>query len=674
MASSVAWGLDVGTTSLKAIKLTRAGDKVNVEAFDVIDHTHFLTEPDVNRDEVIRTSIMRFLERNPIPRREPVFIGVPGSTTFARFVKLPPVEPKKIPEIVKFEAIQQIPFPLDQVNWDFKTFSNPDSPDVEVGIFAMKKDLVVQVLANFVSNNVTVYGVQMNPLAVYNAVSYDGSDGQKGTVVLDIGAEHTDLVVVDRGRLWLRTVNIGGNNFTDALAKSFKLSFKKAEELKKNAATSKYARQIYQAMRPIFADLATEVQRSIGYYTSAHRDSNLERMIGMGTPFKLPNMQKFLQQSLNMEVIRLENFQKANAEGKMGAGLAENILALPAAYGLALQGLGLGQIDTNLLPVEVARQMLWKAKRPWFAAAAACVVAGVVMQGVRYSMDRSAFDAERNSSTAIQNTNTINKYDQLHTRYVQATDTYDTDLATIQSFTNLSQDRAFWPGIYRVLYDMLPQDHQPDIATESGDRQQQNRIVVRFVTSDFKATLPPIDAPTGGAGGPGGFGGQPGGPPAVAGDRTGFSVVMAGYTPHRDGVDVIRKYVDRLAKRVNSDDKLPYTLEFGRTPFTGEVLTKGTPINFAGLNSSLVWGGSSSIGPFASAYTPLLAALPPAGGAAGPGGPPAPGTPYPFPGGAAGGGAPTATGLTDPIDPDTKQLQYGDFLFQLNFNILMKKR
>ena len=68
-------------------------------------------------------------------------MSVPGHAAFARFAKLPPVEPKKVPDIVKFEAMQQIPFPLDQVEWDYQTFVSPDSPDVEVGIFAITRVL-----------------------------------------------------------------------------------------------------------------------------------------------------------------------------------------------------------------------------------------------------------------------------------------------------------------------------------------------------------------------------------------------------------------------------------------------------------------------------------------------------------------------------------------------------
>ena len=272
--AATAWGVDIGVSSLKAIKLRRDGDRVTIEAFEIIEHDKFLTEPDVNRDALIRSTLQKFMAKYAV-RRDVVYIGVPGSMTFARFVKLPPVETKKIPEIVRFEAIQQIPFPLEQVNWDYHTFQHPDSPDVEVGIFAMKKELVAQVMSNFRSVDMNVQGVVMSAIAVYNAAAYDGMTDNKGTIIIDMGAEHTDLVIMDQGRLWLRTINIGGNHFTDALAKSFKQPFARAETLKKTAATSKYQKQIYQAMRPIFADLVAEIQRSIGHYSQTHRDSHL---------------------------------------------------------------------------------------------------------------------------------------------------------------------------------------------------------------------------------------------------------------------------------------------------------------------------------------------------------------------------------------------------------------
>ena len=123
-------------------------------------------------------------------------VGVSGQSSFARFIKLPPVEPKKIPEIVRFEAIQQIPFPLDEVEWSYQLFQDESSPDVEVGIFAMRKELVKQHIKYFTDAGLNVQAVQMNPLAVYNAMYHD--ERLKGTtMIIDLGAENTDLIIAE---------------------------------------------------------------------------------------------------------------------------------------------------------------------------------------------------------------------------------------------------------------------------------------------------------------------------------------------------------------------------------------------------------------------------------------------------------------------------------------------
>ena len=210
-----------------------------------------------------------------------------GQRTFAKFIKLPPVETRKIPEIVRFEAIQQIPFPLEDVEWAYHLFQEPDNPDVEVGIFAMRKELVNSHIGFFTTANLNVQVVQMSPLSVYNALYYDSR--LKGTtMIVDVGAESTDLIIAEGEGVWLRSIPIGGNNFTEALCKPFKVDFDKAEELKRNAATSKYSRQIVQNMRPIFADLVSEIQRSMGFYGSTHKESKISRVIALGNTFRLP--------------------------------------------------------------------------------------------------------------------------------------------------------------------------------------------------------------------------------------------------------------------------------------------------------------------------------------------------------------------------------------------------
>ena len=131
---------------------------------------------------------------------------------FARFAKLPPVEPKKIPDIVKFEAVQQIPFPIDQVEWDYQVFAQEDSPDVEVGIFAITKERVNQFLNNYRAVKLNVDALTLSPLAVYNGLAHDMNlkDDGEGVILMDIGTTSTDVIIAESGRIWLRTLPIGG--------------------------------------------------------------------------------------------------------------------------------------------------------------------------------------------------------------------------------------------------------------------------------------------------------------------------------------------------------------------------------------------------------------------------------------------------------------------------------
>jgi len=244
---------------------------------------------------------------------------VPGQAGLVKFIKLPPVEKKRIPDIVKFEAKQQIPFALEEVVWAYQQIGDKSEAGeeeefatVEVGLFAMKRDQINRAILPFTVAGIEVDIVQMSPIALYNFISFDqlkGSGTKDSVVLLDIGADNTDLIITDGTRIWQRNVPIGGNHFTRALTKELKLTFAKAEHLKRNATKAPDPKAVFTAMRGIFNDFASEVNRSIGFYSSVNRQAKILKVVGLGNGFKLPGLQKFLQQNLNgLEVEKLEEF------------------------------------------------------------------------------------------------------------------------------------------------------------------------------------------------------------------------------------------------------------------------------------------------------------------------------------------------------------------------------
>ncbi|MFN0010019.1 MAG: type IV pilus assembly protein PilM [Phycisphaerales bacterium] len=392
MAQSSCWGVEVGAGAVKAVKLARDGEGVTVVDFAVVPHKRPLSSPEIDEKDAKRVALGTLISQHELTKSS-VAISVPGHTAFARFAKLPPVEPKKIPDIVKFEAVQQIPFPIEEVEWDYQTFAAPDSPDVEVGIFAMTGEKVREKLAKWKDLGITPDTLTLSPLAAYNALSYDMqfTESTPGTVILDVGTTSTDLIVAESGRLWIRTFPIGGHNFTEALVSAFNLSYNKAEKLKREAESTQHTRHILQALRPVFGDLAQDVQRSIGYYNSLHRDAKLTRLVGLGETFNLPGLRKFLSQQLQIEVSRLEAFERVKHKNEeRNTEFQKHAMGMATAVGCALQGLGYETIGANLMPVSVTREAVWAKKNKWFLAAAGLGLAAGAVGFLRPLMDKAA--------------------------------------------------------------------------------------------------------------------------------------------------------------------------------------------------------------------------------------------------------------------------------------------
>jgi type IV pilus assembly protein PilM len=693
------WGIDVGRSALKAIRLRALTEGlVEVVGQTYVEHESILTDSSTDRDLKITQALEKFLSQNDISSDQ-VVVSVPGQHTLARFSALPPVDTKKIPDLVRYEADQQIPFDMDEVIWDYQTFQEEETPEIQVGIFAMKRDLIRDYLSHFEAASIEPVIVQSAPLALYNAALFDGLVGEGTTVLVNIGTESTDLILAGKDTLWTRSIPIGGNNFTEALVKAFKLSFSKAENLKRQAATSKYARRIFQAMRPVFADLVQELQRSIGRYTSAHRDAELTKVIGVGNAFSLPVLQKYLQQNLQLDVEHPKSFDKM----QFGPGVEDDEFKgrLPnfaVAYGLALQGLGLTKIDTNLLPPEIARQVVWRKKRPFFGAAAACLLLAAGMVWMRYSWDdgalpdpkdlparsfASAQDAEdftrgpRSGSPASWAQSILNAAQKLQDEYNAAAQGGRAEEEKIAQMRALQDNKAVFPRIVEIVHKALPvpesllRAQSPEEYAEAfkkmGARATRDVVYIESLQIDYipdlndpeydsyfqdiasDANLQPVLAPG-------------------SGPARGFLVRLQCRTPMSRAPLFIRDHFQKALR------------EIGRTPGFGLYVNRVALTSVQEVGGSKdSGGGGPPAGPPRTPAGPQFGQPGPGGqpgrpGAAGPGAPPGFGGPPgvgtgPKPPGLGGGGPPS--GPKGELDPLTGEPVASDWLFTISLDVVL---
>ncbi|MDF1869030.1 MAG: type IV pilus assembly protein PilM [Phycisphaerales bacterium] len=396
-SSNVCWGIEMGYGAIKALKVENDGGTLKVVDFAVINHPRVLSTPELDQNDAMRVALGTLVSKHDLTNAR-VAISIPGHASFARFATLPPVEPKKVPDIVKFEAVQQIPFPLEEVEWDYQTFVSPDSPDIEVGIFAVTRQKIAEQLAMLNDVGLTPELATLSPVAAYNSLAVDlgFTEETPGTIILDIGTVATDMIIAEAGRVWVRSFPIGGHQFTEALVSAFKLSYSKAEKLKRESDQSKHARHVFQAMRPVFSDIVGEIQRSIGFYQSVHADADLKRLIGLGSTFRLPGLRKYLKQQLQLDVYRMEQFKKLNMEGPRAGEFQAASVNMATAYGCVNQVFDRAPLRANLMPVAVLKEAMWKRKVPYFAVGAGLAAAAAGAMFIRPLIDSTAFQgAER---------------------------------------------------------------------------------------------------------------------------------------------------------------------------------------------------------------------------------------------------------------------------------------
>jgi type IV pilus assembly protein PilM len=501
------WGIDIGRCALKALRCRMDGDAIVADGFDYIEYPKLLTQTDSDAAQLVKEALEQFLSRNSV-RGDKVAISVSGESGLARYFKPPPVDVKKIADIVKYEARQQIPFALEDVIWDYQRLAGGQEVDgfaldTEIGLFAMKREQVAKSLQPYNTAAIEVDIIQLAPIAIYNYIGYDVAKGLEpdetydpekpppSMVVLAIGTETTDLVVTNGFRVWQRNIPLGGNHFTKQLSKDLKLTFAKAEHIKRNPKQAEDPKAVFQAMRPVFGDLVTEVQRSLGFFQSLDRRAKITGCVILGNTVKLPGLQQYLSKHLGYDVKEIDSFNKLSGAAVVTSpSFKDNVAAFGACYGLCVQGLNKGKLSTNLLPQEIITKRMIRAKKPW---AVAAVSAAILAFSFNYIFHYQVWNQvhllrEVNHVTWEGAANEAAQVSELSTGFKQADQDRMTKLAMLkqigQEVVGASDRRVLWLELLKAINTSLPHT-----VADNGKPQDYDLVDPKAVPFDKRQNL-----------------------------------------------------------------------------------------------------------------------------------------------------------------------------------------
>ena len=393
LSGRTAWGLDIGESTIKAVKVRKTKAGAEILAFDSIERS-LPSEDTGDKDYHLRTAVSELAERN-VFGRTPVVVSIP-EPAFSRFIPLPPVDKRRIPEVVRYEARQQIPFPIEEVVWDYQLVREPQEigDETEVAIFSLRSQFVYALIANLSLCKIQPCAVLPVPLALYNYLTFD-RDIAKGTIVVDLGAGSTDILICDPENFRVRNISVSGNGITRSLSERLKISLAEAEALKRECGNKVQAKRLLKLVQPTLNDLAGQVQRTIGFFKLQIHNVRIEQALLLGSTFKLPGVRDFFINQLGCDLLPSDVLERISLAGDIdSAELREAMPSLSVATGLALQGLGLGGVSVNLVPREVLFRQEISKKRAYAAAAVGClaVMLGTHMLSLRGDGSRLTVD------------------------------------------------------------------------------------------------------------------------------------------------------------------------------------------------------------------------------------------------------------------------------------------
>lgn len=425
---------------------------------------------------------------------------VAEESVFTRFVTLPPVGAEKIERIVFFEAQQNVPFPIDEVVWDYQQVGGSADEQVQVILVAIKADLIDEINRAVEATGLRTSIVDLATMALYNAFRFNYPDLSGCSLLVDIGARTTNLLFVEPGKIFTRSVPIGGFSVTSAIAKEFDEPLAAAEFRKKRDGFVALAgagfeslggdiARVSKIVRGTMTRLQAELMRSISHYCAQQQGNPPERIFLSGGGAGTPYLREFFHEKLQLPIEFFNPLRKvavASSEDLTEVTRSAHLLSEPV--GLALRAATDCPVKLNLRPKSVARRQELERRRPFLMGAAALFILGLLAWAAYYA---AAADVIRHRTIGIQQ-----KVDKLRT-----TETALVKLRQrIASLDSLAtpliaaiNDRGFWPQIIEELNARMPKEDiwiTELVATSGGKPLGDSDLRI------IRAGTPPIASPT----------------------------------------------------------------------------------------------------------------------------------------------------------------------------------
>lgn len=381
-------GLDIGTSAIRAVELT-VGDGVApiLEAYGQVGLPPGTIVDGEIRDRMQVVAALERLWREGGFSERQVHLGVAGLRAITREVDMPPLPPDELDEAVRFQAHDVVPFPIAETATSAKVIAQyqdaDGSPQIRVLVAAAHRDLVDGVVEAVEEAGLQPIGIDLDTAALARALRDEEATGLTEAIV-SVGAGLTMVVVHQNGVLqFVRTVDLGGDSVTRAIAGALDLPMADAEGLKRHlGAPGEHDSRAVSATQAAIGELVGEIQNSLRFYASQPGRAAPARLLVTGAGAKVTGFMERLALGVEMPVLEASPLARVDTHRlpitpEQAAAIDPTLavpvgLAMPEPTGKAF----------NLLPGEVVARYAERRLRRTLMLVAAVIVLILVAASV----------------------------------------------------------------------------------------------------------------------------------------------------------------------------------------------------------------------------------------------------------------------------------------------------
>ncbi len=343
--TNVLLGLDISSTSVKLLELSKNGDRFRVEAYGVEPlPPNAVVEKNINDVEGVGEAVKRLVSRVKATSKQAA-VAVAGSAVITKTIEMDSaLSDEEMENQITVEADQYIPYPLDEVAIDFEVQGlserNPDQ--VEVLLAACRKENVElrEAVLDLGALKPAVVDIEAHAMKrAFDLVKPQLGSNPDDLVVaiIDIGATMTTLsVLADDKAIYTREQLFGGKQLTEEIQRRYSLSYEEAGLAKKQGGLPDD--YLDEVLEPFKEAVLQQVTRSLQFFFSSSQYDDVDYIVLAGGTSSIDGLADLIESKLGTPTIMANPFMDMALTSKVDAdALANDAPALMIACGLAMR-------------------------------------------------------------------------------------------------------------------------------------------------------------------------------------------------------------------------------------------------------------------------------------------------------------------------------------------------